>query len=202
MTPSATPTVTALVVNTSDDTDDGMCDAVHCSLREAIDAADAHPGPDTIHFSIPNGAPGCDASGVCTIQPTRLLPFLTDDGTTIDGYTQSGAQSGDQPVLKIVLDGHDNGEYSGLVIRSANNVIRGLVIQRFTPFSGIHVQQATATDDHRRRQLIVAALHEADAPCGAGVDAVAGDGVAARAAFRNTSFTLPPIPTAEPSMPS
>ena len=88
------------------------------------------------------------------------------------------------------------------VIRSANNVIRGLVIQRFTPFSGIHVQQATATDDHRRRQLIVAALHEADAPCGAGVDAVAGDGVAARAAFRNTSFTLPPIPTAEPSMPS
>jgi len=33
-------------VNTTDNADDGVCDANHCSLREAILAANANPGPD------------------------------------------------------------------------------------------------------------------------------------------------------------
>ena len=153
-TPSGTPVLTPLVVNVTDDTDDGSCNAIHCSLREAINAANAHPGPDAIHFDIPNAAPGCERTGVCTIQPASLLPFLTDDDTTIDGYTQPGAQSGDEPSLKIVLDGHDNGNFSGLTIRSADNLIRGLVIQRFTPFTGIDIGGTAATGNRIEANFI------------------------------------------------
>jgi CSLREA domain-containing protein len=151
--PTATPTPTPtgppyLVVNTTNDVDDGACNAAHCSLREALNAANAHTGPDTITFNIPTSDPGCDATGVCTIQPLSLLPFLSEGGTTIDGYSQPGASSGSNPVLKIVLDGHNNGSFSGLGMTSANNMVRGLVIQRFTPFSGIHIWGATATGNH------------------------------------------------------
>ncbi|MFP5489184.1 MAG: CSLREA domain-containing protein [Acidimicrobiia bacterium] len=38
------------VVNTLGDVDDTACDATHCSLREAILAANASPESDTITF--------------------------------------------------------------------------------------------------------------------------------------------------------
>src|ERR1043166_7720293 len=41
------------VVNTTDDSDDGLCDTEHCSLREAINAANDNPGLDAIEFAIP-----------------------------------------------------------------------------------------------------------------------------------------------------
>ena len=143
-----------LVVNTTGDTDDGACDATHCSLREAVNAANANAGPDTIAFNIPGSDPGCDGGGVCVIQPASLLPFLSGDGTTIDGFTQPGASSGDDPVLKIVLDGYDNGQFSGLVLSGAGNTIRGLVIQRFTPFTAIEIFGAGAADNHIRENFI------------------------------------------------
>jgi CSLREA domain-containing protein len=37
-------------VNITTDTDDGFCGVAHCSLREAIIAANAASGPDTIKF--------------------------------------------------------------------------------------------------------------------------------------------------------
>ena len=77
----------ALVVNTTDDMDDGTCNAVHCSLREAINAANANPDPDTIAFDIPPSDPSYNPSGWWTIRPTSVLPQLTDDGTTSDGTT-------------------------------------------------------------------------------------------------------------------
>jgi len=155
VTPSATPTSShVLVVNTTDDTDDVSCDQPHCSLREAINAANARQGPDAIHFNIPGGAPGCDASGVCTLAPSRLLPFLTDGNTIIDGFTQPGAAAGSAPVLKIVIDGQDNGAFSGLAVAGANAVIRGLVIQRFTPFSAIHIQGPAATGNRVESNFI------------------------------------------------
>jgi CSLREA domain-containing protein len=144
----------ALVVNTTADVDDTVCDQQHCSLREAINAANAQAGPDAIQFVIPGADPGCDASGVCTIQPASLLPLLTDDGTTIDGFTQPGAAPGDDPILTIVLDGHDNGEFTALGVHSADNLIRGLVIQRFTPFSGIHVFGASASGNRIESNFI------------------------------------------------
>lgn len=150
-TPTVTPTgPPALVVNTTDDADDGTCDATHCSVREATNAAGFHAGPDTITFNIPASEPGCDGAGVCTIRPTTFGFYLTDDGTTIDGYTQPGASPNTNPfgqpinaALKIVLDGSLLPECCpvGLDIRSSDNVVRGLVIQRF--YTGINVVDAS-----------------------------------------------------------
>ena len=94
----------ALVVNTNDDIDDGVCDANHCSLREAINAANATSGTAEIDFNIPGAGPH-------TIQPLSALPTITDP-VIIDGYTQPGASPntngpglGSNAVLKIELDG-------------------------------------------------------------------------------------------------
>lgn len=97
-------------VNTTNDLDDGTCDGTHCSLREAINAANLNPGPDAIGFKIPATLdPGClGVSGVCVIRPLSELPALTDNDTTIDGYTQNGSApaAGVTPAaLRIVLDG-------------------------------------------------------------------------------------------------
>jgi CSLREA domain-containing protein len=71
------------------DENDGSCTDGDCSLRDAIGAANAQTGPDSIHFDIP----GCDP---CVIALTLGgLPSLTDDDTTIDGYTQPGSQPAD-----------------------------------------------------------------------------------------------------------
>ncbi len=58
---AADPTVT-----TVNDTEDGSCN-LHCSLREAIIAANAASGPNTIKFDI-------SGSGVKTIKPGSELP--------------------------------------------------------------------------------------------------------------------------------
>jgi CSLREA domain-containing protein len=83
--PAANATLT---VNTTDDVDNGACLTAHCSLREAINAANLLPDANTITFNIPGGDPGC-TSGVCTINLTSALPDLTSD-MTIDG---SGAST-------------------------------------------------------------------------------------------------------------
>ncbi len=70
------------VVNTTDDLDDGQCDVSHCSLREAINAANAHSGIDLIHFNLNL------SGGTTTIYLDTPLPPLTDDSTTIDGRTE------------------------------------------------------------------------------------------------------------------
>ncbi|HJR07106.1 MAG TPA: Calx-beta domain-containing protein [Pyrinomonadaceae bacterium] len=44
---------TALIVNTTDDNDDGSCQVSHCSLREAINAANLNVDANTISFQIP-----------------------------------------------------------------------------------------------------------------------------------------------------
>ncbi|MCX7070594.1 MAG: choice-of-anchor D domain-containing protein [Gammaproteobacteria bacterium] len=41
----------SLVVNSTVDTSDGVCDATHCTLREAINAANANAGDDSITFA-------------------------------------------------------------------------------------------------------------------------------------------------------
>ncbi len=66
---------TTFVVTTNADTNDGSCDA-NCTLREAIIAANALPGPDVILFSL------LPASHTITL--TALLPTIDDD-VTIDG---------------------------------------------------------------------------------------------------------------------
>ena len=64
----ARATQSALVVNTTDAGGDGMCDASHCSLPDALTVANLISGPDQIAFAIPPSDSGCDGAGVCTIR--------------------------------------------------------------------------------------------------------------------------------------
>lgn len=115
-TPTPTPILaTALIVNATDDRDDGTCDAAHCSLREAINAANDRVGPDTITFD----SAVFPLSGTKVIKLTSPLPGIDDGGTTIDA---TGA--------KVIIDGGNLAE--GLLIRSSGNTVRGIRIIRVT----------------------------------------------------------------------
>ena len=106
-------------VNSTNDLNDGICDAGHCSLREAIEAANAAAGADTIRFVI--------GSGPRTIQPSTPLPTVTDPAT-IDGTTQPGFAS--SPIIE--LDGTNAGlGANGLRVTAGSSVVTGLVINRF-----------------------------------------------------------------------
>ncbi len=99
------------------------------SLRWAIGMANTSVGADTIEFNIG----GC--GGVCTICPTSALPSLTDDGTTLNGYSQPGAShaTAENPaVILIKIDGSSAGLTNGLAVTSAENLIQGVSVVNFT----------------------------------------------------------------------
>jgi hypothetical protein len=104
---------------------DGVCYTIDvvllspCTLRGAIQEANAFAGPDIIDFDIP-------LSGVQTIKPNSQLPTVTAP-VTIDGYTQGPAientlTQGSNAVLRIELDGSSaQGSLpDGLVIGASN----------------------------------------------------------------------------------
>src|SRR5262249_25643366 len=75
-------------VNSTNDTDDGVCNAAHCSLREAINLANAQSGSEQhIAFNIPGSCPRA-------IFINKPLPDITGP-VTIDGYTQPGSNVND-----------------------------------------------------------------------------------------------------------
>jgi CSLREA domain-containing protein len=129
-----------LVVNSTADladqnAGDGICDTDAapgnlCTLRAAIEEANASSGLDVIAFNIPG-------SGVHTIQPSRALPAIRDQ-VIIEGYSQSGAspntlQQGNNAVLNIELDGSKVPfSADGLAIEADNSTVRGLAINRFS----------------------------------------------------------------------
>src|SRR4051812_18170113 len=107
-------------VNSASDTDNGACDASDCTLREAIETANATLGADTIDFSIGVG-------GSYTIMPFSALPII-DDSVTIDATTQRGYVGAPQ----ITIDGaflppSDD----GLTVSATATTIRGFAITRF-----------------------------------------------------------------------
>jgi hypothetical protein len=124
----------------------GICDGApnldgdQCSLRGAIQEANAIPGSDGIRFAIPG-------RGVHRITPDSLLPAITGP-VEIDGYTQPGAAPNsadlnhpDNAVLQVELSGVDvpgppTGSSSGLLMRptAAGSLIRGLVVNAFPLF--------------------------------------------------------------------
>lgn len=99
-------------VNSNNNTDDGTCNAAHCSLVEAINAANSNAGADTITFS-----------GSMTISPVSPLPQITDNNTTISG---GGL---------VTLDGV-GGSLSGLSLNADYITVKGLTITNF-PSNGI-----------------------------------------------------------------
>ncbi|MBK8465904.1 MAG: hypothetical protein IPL32_08740 [Chloracidobacterium sp.] len=119
------PIVVTIDSDESDpNTADGFCDVdtsntgLQCSLRAAIQEANARNGFDVINFDIPGG-------GVRTIQPMTALPTITErvmvNGTSQPGYL-------DSPLIEI-RDGNNSG--NGIAIQTNNVTINGLAIHRF-----------------------------------------------------------------------
>ena len=136
-----------LVVNTAGDQNDqlpgdGFCNdgAGNCSLRAAIQEANAFAGAQTIDFNLPGS---CGGSSILLNSP---LPDITDS-VTINGYSNPGAltntaQIGDNANLCVLVDGSSAGSNAdGLVIAAVNTTIRGLVILNFGD-AGIEVNAA------------------------------------------------------------
>ncbi|HEX8191139.1 MAG TPA: Calx-beta domain-containing protein [Pyrinomonadaceae bacterium] len=133
---AATFTVNSTGDGADSNTSDGVCNdgAGNCTLRAAIEQANATPGADTIAFQIPG-------PGVRTIAPTTALPAV-NDLTVIDGYTQPGASTnslaeGDNALLLVELSGAGAGSpggllINGLTVNAGHCVVRGLVINRFS----------------------------------------------------------------------
>ena len=122
-------------VNVTADDDDGSCDAwtagTDCTLREAINAANANPD-STISFDIA-GAP---LGSVQTISVLSQLPDITAP-VIVNGYTEPGASPntlafGDDSVHLIVLDGSGAGSgANGLTVTGGPSAVFGLVINGF-----------------------------------------------------------------------
>jgi CSLREA domain-containing protein len=124
--PAAAATFT---VNASDDLP-GACPSPHCTLRAAIDAANASPGSDLITFDIPPGGPQ-------TITPIGGLPPIVSQ-VEIDGTTQPGYAG--TPIIE--LDGTLAGPANGLELRGGASFVEGLAVNRFQSpsFAGILIQ--------------------------------------------------------------
>jgi CSLREA domain-containing protein len=140
---------TTFTVNSTADTPDASlagtaCDVDvftsgdQCTLRAAIQQANATSGADAINFAIPG-------TGVKTINVGATgfgrLPTITDP-LTINGYTQPGASPntkavGNDAALKIELSG-PGGTALEITHVSGSSVIKGLVINRFGEGIDIH----------------------------------------------------------------
>lgn len=88
-----------------------------CTLRAAIQEANAAAGPDAIHFAI--------GSGLQTITVGSTLPAVSERAT-IDGTTQPGFAG--SPIV-VVNGGGSAGP--GLLITGGDTTVRGLVVGNF-----------------------------------------------------------------------
>src|SRR3990172_5350107 len=111
------------LVNAGGDANDGRCDFLNCTLREAVIAANGAPNgaaADRIHFNLPGTAP-------FVLGLTTALPSINDP-LVIDGTTQPGFSG--SPL--IVLDGSQAGStVNGLTLAASNSQVKGLAITEF-----------------------------------------------------------------------
>ncbi len=127
---ATSPPGTTYVVNSAADPGDGVCNLAHCSLREAMDAANAGAGTDTIAFTI--------GTGPVTISPVFPLPTVIDP-VVLDATTQPGYVG--RPLVR--LDGAGAGASTiGLEIRAGGSTVRGLSITNFT-LDGIRLRDGS-----------------------------------------------------------
>lgn len=119
-----------LTVSVTNDTGAG-------SFREALTAAAALTGTNTIAFAIPGTGP--HTIRPATALPTVTIPFNATNRLIIDGYTQTNASpnsltNGNNADLRIVLNGTNAGpsNIDGLRIAGSHITIRGLVINSFS----------------------------------------------------------------------
>ncbi len=118
-----TPTDATFVVTSNDDDADAALDGVcetapgngECTLRAALEEANATPAPDAVSFA------GM-AAGDHLIFPRRALPVIQQP-VTVDGWTHVDG--------KIELDGIAAGVASGLTVVGGSSTLRGLAIRTF-----------------------------------------------------------------------
>jgi CSLREA domain-containing protein len=139
VTPTSAGTFT--VRSIGDDPDampgDGVCATAGavCTLRAAIQEANALAGADTINFSIP-------PSGAKTISPLSALPGITE-AVTIDGTTQPGFAG--SPIIELNGAGAGASVNGIAVTGGTGSAIKGLVINNFNA-SGILLQSASGAN--------------------------------------------------------
>ena len=119
--------LTFTVTSTDDTTDANGCDVTHCSIREAIQEANANVGgADLIEFDISGDGPH-------TIQPASPLPRITQP-VVIDASSQI-----------IELDGGLSTPGPGLHIIAGDSLMRGLVIGGFDG-SGVRLERSASIE--------------------------------------------------------
>jgi len=139
----------SFTVNSTADPGDGVCDATECTLKEAIDAANANPGLDVIEFAIPTTDPGFNGHW-WTIALESALPEIRE-AVTIDGFTQTTNVGDTNPCVvgtggtvgvdglplppyncpEVAIKANDHGTTGVLVVAAGTTgpvVIRGLAI--------------------------------------------------------------------------
>ena len=145
---------TYIVTTTGDSNDEGGCTPSLCSLRDAVNQANADTGgdgnavSDTINFSIPTSDPGC-SGGICTLSLSSVLPAtFTKLTLTIDAT--SSTQS-------IVISGSSQGlsesPTPGMIQNNGPLELKALTIENFScnsnhegcTFSGINAYYAPLT---------------------------------------------------------
>jgi CSLREA domain-containing protein len=112
-----------------DDATTGDCicaaDSGDCTLRAAIQEANACSGPQEIRFGSPVG-----------IQPVAALPPLTDDGTVIDGSDWWMVGSG-LGCPGVEINGY-GAAFNGLEITGSDSAVYGVAVIRFGRY-GVYV---------------------------------------------------------------
>lgn len=106
-------------------------DAGAGSLRQAMTDVESISGADTIVFNIPKSDPGYNSiTGVWTIEPLSDMPTLLNNGTVIDGTTQSVNQGNTNPKGPEIEINGENLPQNGFEVNGSDKIIKGLVINR------------------------------------------------------------------------
>lgn len=102
--------VTTYTVNSTADPGDGVCNAAECTLREAIDAANASPGLDAIDFDAAVFPPGTPATIEVSGSWLGVNEALTIDGSGAGIVLQpsQSALDNDEQAAKVGLFVTDN----------------------------------------------------------------------------------------------
>ncbi len=148
----STPTATFTVNTTSDGSSNCVTAGQPCTLREAIQLANANPGMDTIAFSIL----GC---GPHKISPSSELPPITG-AISIQGSSQPC--SAGTPLIEINGSLITNQAADGLKLRTSNSFIQGIAVNQFPAVSdgesltggnGITVENTTSTTTNNNNTI-------------------------------------------------
>jgi CSLREA domain-containing protein len=117
---SAHAQAVTFTVNSTADSDDGTCDVAHCSLREAINAANTNAGFDTVAFAIPG-------PGTRRIAPASALPAVSD-AVVIDGTTQPGFAN--SPIIEL-FGASAGASTVGISLAADGCTVKGLRVMEF-----------------------------------------------------------------------